>query len=339
MKSTRIVLAALVAPALLLAAGCAKKATQSEQSAQTAVPVDEGAQLFEEGKYDEARTYYRGVLQTDSTDVDAVVYLGRIALRQDDYDGAIQWMEEALVLAPDSSNVHFWAATAYVVKLQRKNAFELLDKVKTHINTAVDLDSTNVEARMFLAGFLLNAPPFAGGSVDKAKEQADIIVRYDPYRGQMFWAEIYKKEKNFDEAARAYETAAAADPDSPDPYYQLGMMYQGNEAYDEAFAAFEKALTVDPEATNSLYQIGRTGVISGENLDRAVSALEQYLQTAPPAGQPTLANAHWRLGMCYELKGDLEKARLEFEAALALNPEDENAKKSLDNLGKPEGQE
>ena len=95
-------------------------------------------------------------------------------------------------------------------------------------------------------------------------------------------------------------------------------------------------LTVDPEATNALYQIGRTGVISGENLDRAIAALQQYLTTEPPAGQPTLANAHWRLGMCYELKGELDKARSEFEAALALNPNDESAQKSLDNLGKPE---
>jgi tetratricopeptide (TPR) repeat protein len=339
MKSERIVAAALLALAMFLAGGCAKKATQSEQPAQSAEPVDEGAQLFEDGKYDEARAYYSDLLQTDSTDVDATVYMGRIALRQDDYDSAIEWIEKALALAPDSSKVHYWAATAYVVKVQRENAFPLVDKVKTHINTAVELDSANVDARMFLAGFLLNAPPMVGGSVDKAKEQADIIVDYDPYRGQLFWAEIFKKEKNYDEAARAYEAAAAADPESPDPYYFLGMMYQGNEAFDEALAAFEKALTVDPEATNALYQIGRTGVLSGENLDRAIAALEQYLETEPQPGQPTLANAHWRLGMCYEHKGDLEKARSEFEAALALNPEDENAKKSLDNLGKPKGEE
>ena len=80
--------------------------------------------LTAEGKYEEAREYYEGVLMSDSTDVDAVVYLGRIALRQDDYDGAIEWMEKALAMAPDSSNVHYWAATAYVVKLQREQATE-----------------------------------------------------------------------------------------------------------------------------------------------------------------------------------------------------------------------
>jgi tetratricopeptide (TPR) repeat protein len=38
--------------------------------------------------------------------------------------------------------------------------------------------------------------------------------------------------------------------------------------------------------------------------------------------------------MLYELKGDLDAARKEFEAALELNPDDENAKKSLEELGK-----
>jgi tetratricopeptide (TPR) repeat protein len=321
---------------LLFAGGCAKKSTQSEAPAAPGDPVEEGAQLFDEGKYDEARAYYGEVLQADSTDVDAIVYMARIALRQDDRDDAVEWMEKALVLAPDRSNVQYWAATAYVVKLQKDNAFQLVDKVKTHINKAVELDSTNVDARMFLAGFLLNAPPMVGGSVDEAREQADIIVKYDPYRGNLFWAEIHKKEKHFDKAARSYEAAAAAEPEKADPYYYLGMMYQGNERYDEAFAAFEKAVAVDPGATNALYQIGRTGVLSGENLDRAVAALKQYLETEPPPGQPTPANAHWRLGMCYELMGDLEKARAEFEAALALDPDDENAKESLENLGKPE---
>ena len=328
MKSTMLALLVLVS---LLAVGCAKKATLP---AETAEPVDEGRMLFEEGKYEEAQAYYQGVLQNDSTDVDAIVYMGRIALRQDDYDGAIQWMEKALALAPDSSNVHYWAATAYVVKLQRENAFMLVEKVRSHIDTAVELDSTNVDARMFLAGFLLNAPPIAGGSVEKAKEQADIIVGLDPFRGQLFWAEVYKKEKKFDEAALAYEAAAKADPDDSTPYYQLGMMHQVNEKFDEAFAAFEKALTVDPDAIASLYQVGRTGVKSGRNLDRAIEALEQYLLTEPPPGQPTLGNAHWRLGQLYELKGDLDRARREFEAALALDPDDENAKKSLENLAK-----
>ena len=334
MKLTKFAVALAAAVALMVVVGCSKKAAQTESAAVVEDDAKTGAEWFEEGNNEEAGAYFEGVLQEDSTDVDALVYMSRIALRTDEYDAAIEWIEKALALAPDSSNVHYWAATAYVVKVQRENAFQLVSKVKTHIDTAVELDPSNVEARMFLAGFLLNAPPMVGGSPEKASEQADIIVELDPFRGHIFWAEIHKKDKSWDEAAADYQAAAAADPESAIPWYSLGMMYQGAENYDGAFTAFEKALEVDPEATNSLYQIGRTSVISGGlNMDRSIAALKEYLGTSPPAGQPTLANAHWRLGMLYELKGDLDMARAEFQAALALNPEDENARKSLENLG------
>jgi len=329
--------ALIVLVLIVAAAGCAKKQTAPPVSTAEQAPA--GEQMFEDGEYDEARTYYQGVVAKDSTDVSALIYLTRIALRQDDHNTAIEWVDKALELAPDSSSVHYWAATAYVVKLQKEQAYQLLTTVRSNIDQAVELDSTNVDARMFLAGFLLNAPPMAGGSIAKSKEQADIIVGLAPYRGQFFWAQIYMKEKKWDEAAQAYAAASAIKPDNPDPHYQLGMMYQSAERYDEAFAAFEKAIEVDPNATSALYQIGRTGVLAGENLDRSIAALKQYLETEPPSGQPTLGNAHWRLGMLYELKGDLEAARNEFEAALALNPDDENAKKALEQLGAEKSEE
>jgi tetratricopeptide (TPR) repeat protein len=304
--------------------GCAKK--------QTVPAVDPGVQMFEDGKFEEARTYYEGVLARDTTDVDAMLYLGRIDLNQQDYDGAIDWMERALEIAPDSSNVHYWAATAYVAKLQNEQAYMLIDKVRTHIEKAVELNPANVDARMFLAGFYMQAPPMVGGSMDKAREQAQLILEYDEFRGRMFMAELHKHEKKFDEAAAAYEAASRADPTSAAPYYSLGMMYQANEAYEDAFAAFEKAVEVDPGATHALYQIGRTGAMSETNLDRAIECLQMYLQNKPARGAPTWANAHWRLGMLYDIKGDKAAARKEFEAALALDPDDENAKEALEKL-------
>jgi len=325
MKLRKWVFVALAAS--LVVVGCAKK--------QTAPPVDPGVQLFEDGKFDEASVYYESVLAEDPADLDAVLYMGRIALNQNNYDGAIDWMEKALEMAPDSSNVHYWAATAYVAKVQNEQAYMLVGKVKTHIEKAVELDPANVDARMFLAGFYMNAPPMVGGSMDKAKEQAELIVEYDPFRGQLFKAALFQKEKKFDEAAQAYAAASAVDPESPTPHYSLGMMYQTNKEYDAAFAAFEKAVAVDPDETKALYQIGRTGVMSEQNTGRAIECLKAYLQSEPGPGSPTRGNAHWRLGMLYEIKGDTAAARKEYEAALALDPNDENAKKALEKLDAP----
>jgi Flp pilus assembly protein TadD len=43
----------------------------------------------------------------------------------------------------------------------------------------------------------------------------------------------------------------------------------------------------------------------------------------------TLAGAHHRLGMIYEQQGKKDQARAEYNKALAIDPNSENAKKSL----------
>jgi tetratricopeptide (TPR) repeat protein len=320
--------AGLLLVAAAVAAGCAKK--------QTAPPVDPGVEMFEAGEYDAARAHYEGKLTQNPADLDATIYMGRIALRQEDLDGAVEWMEKGLELAPDSAKTHYWAATAYVVKVQRQQDVALVSKVKSHIEKAVELDPNYVDARMFLAGFLMNAPPFVGGDMEKAREQAAILVEQAPFRGNMFLAELHKKEKKYDEAAEAFAAAAVVDPTSADPWHALGIMHQNNKEWDQAFEAFEKAIATDPKSYGSLYQIGRTGVFSEQNTDRSIEALRQYLAIEPAEGQPTWANARWRLGLLYEIKGDVAAARAEYDAALELNPDDENVQKELKRLDEAE---
>ena len=84
----------------------------------------------------------------------------------------------------------------------------------------------------------------------------------------------------------------------------------------------------------SLYQIGRTGVFSGEKLERAKAALEDYITREPdPKKLPSVAHARWRLGMLYEKLGRKDLARREYETALKLDSQLEQAREALENLG------
>jgi tetratricopeptide (TPR) repeat protein len=67
-------------------------------------------------------------------------------------------------------------------------------------------------------------------------------------------------------------------------------------------------------------------------IDRGMECLKKYLQHEPEEGQPTLANAHWRLGLIYEHKGDKESAKKEYEAALKLDSDYQAAKEALEKL-------
>ncbi len=321
--SKRFFIYCLVAVFLVLAfSSCATKKLS---------PMELGIQSFEAQEYEAAKTQFETVLAAEESNHQAVYYLGRIALQNGDLDASVEHLEKAVSLADTSSQCHFMLGVAYAQKVQ-KGAFQLAPKILSEFEKAVELDGNNLEARMGLAQFYLNAPPFAGGSETKAKEQIDAIQKIDPVKGHLFTAQVQAAENKYDEAEASFEAAAELEPKNPDIYFQLGMMHQAAKNYPAAFEGLEKALEIDPGYMNGLYQIARTAIFSGENLERGVECLNTYLKNKPAPGQPTLAHAHWRLGMVYEKMGNTEMAKKEYKVALELNPDIKEAREALEKL-------
>jgi len=254
-----------------------------------------------------------------------------------DWDGAIDSFEKAVKLDESDSMYHTWLGRAYIAKLQTVSFFEkgvLSGRALEHLQKAVKLDPSNVEARVTLAGYYLNAPSIAGGSKKKARQQAEEIVKYDEVRGNWILAGVLIKDEKYDEAIETLESCIKAQPENIEYRYRLAMAYQQMERYDETFAEFEEVFEIDPNAAGALYQMGRTAVFSATNLDRGIECLERYLTLEVPPGYPGHDAAHWRMGMLYEHKGDAVRAKEEFETAVSLNPDEENYRKALNELAK-----
>ena len=171
-----------------------------------------------------------------------------------------------------------------------------------------------------------------GGSVEKARAQAEEIRKLDALRGTLSYAAIAEDRKDKAGAEREYRSAVAAFPESLSARYQLGLFLTRGERYDEAFATFDTILALRPDEVNALYHIGRTGALSGQQLDRAERALTDYLALPPRENSPRPAGAHWRLGMVYEKQGRKDEAAEEYRQALALDPKFDEAKKALAKL-------
>ena len=328
MKATTLLCVLAVAIVVAGSAGCGGGRSVSE--------VSRGVELFEARDYDAARAWYEAELAATPDDAEPSYFLGRIAIAQERHDDALAQLEHAVELAPDSSDYYFWLAVAYANKVNATQDFmekgALAPKMKSAIETAVDLDPDNLAAREFLAQYLFNAPPMVGGSAEKGMEQIEEIKSRDPKRGHLFAARVYLAKKNLTQAEAEIKEAVKIAPDDSDVHYQLGRFYQDTEDYINAFAAFQKALDVDPDHMGALYQIGRTAVFSGVELDFGIECLKRYLKNEPGPNEPTHAHAHWRLGMIYEKQGDTDGARAEYEKALALDPDNEQAKEALDAL-------
>lgn len=143
---------------------------------------------------------------------------------------------------------------------------------------------------------------------------------------------IHRVQKDVAAAEREYRSALAQHPDSVTVLTSLGGLLTAAERYDEAMELTAAYLRRRPTDMAALYQLGRIGALSGKRLDRAEEALRTYLRHTPKAGAPSLAAAHWRLGMIQEKRGDGVRARQEYEAALRLDPKFAGARAALSKL-------
>ena len=266
------------------------------------------------------------------TDARQAYERGRAAFRAEHYEEAAREFERAAELDPESSLYHTWRGNAYGMRALDTNPIHqatLARKAKAAFDQAVQLDPNNLNARESLARFYSIAPAILGGSRTKAVQQIEEIRQRNPYRGTMLLAELHSSENRLAEAARLYFEVVEAHPDSLAPLQSLGRLYQEAQQWENAFTIYDRILLQAPGNPTALYQTGRTAAISGERLERGEEALRDYLDYPPAPDQPSHAAAHWRLGLIYEERGDPVRARQEYEAALRLDPEFEEAQEAL----------
>ena len=294
--------------------------------------TEDAVRLFEARRLADARPLLEAAIKEDLSDARAAFYFGRVLLEANELESAVAWMEKATSLDAGRAEYHLWLGRAYGAKAMRASVLQqasLAGKVKRQFERASELDPDNLEARFGLIEFYLRAPGLMGGSVAKAKEQAAEVRRRDSLQGHRAAARVAEHEKRFDAALEEYSAAARAFAENPEPQYWLGRYHERRKDYARAFGVYEGILEKWPEELHACYQIGRIAAVSGERLDRGTECLKIYLTHSPKPEEPSLASAHYRLGLLYEKKGAKDLARSEYTAALDLDPSLQEARKTL----------
>jgi uncharacterized protein HemY len=85
-------------------------------NSQTNNDITTGIQLFETKKFPEAKKYFESYTNNNKNDPVAASYLGRIFLREENYEKAITWLEKAIKLDENNSDYHLWLGRAYGIK-------------------------------------------------------------------------------------------------------------------------------------------------------------------------------------------------------------------------------
>jgi len=246
----------------------------------------------------------------------------------------------------------------------------LARRFKREAELALQLDPNNADANEDLMEFNLDAPGLVGGDKKKAAELADRMVRINPVRGYLMKVEFATHEKHTAEVEPLLQQAIAADPKNYFARIQAANFYlsKGGASLTQAEEQAKQAIRIDPgraggytalatvyvqqgrwkdldslledaqrEVPDDLapfYQAAKSILTGNQNqeLPRAEKYMRAYLSQPPEGDEPSLAAAHWRLGLILEKEGHKDQAKQEIQEAVRLEPAFEPAKKDLKRL-------
>ena len=215
------------------------------------------------------------------------------------YVGLIVFAVAALAAEPAAE--HYRTARDYMSEAKHSsNAVRLTYlgwMIGDELEEAVRLDPNLLDARLDLVRYYVVAPRIVGGSLKKARAQANEIAKRDAALGAFARGYIDYRLKSYGPARQKLRDAArlAKTPQTKAlALTWLGWLSQETQQYDAAFAAFDEVMATDPVRVDALYEIGRTAVFARREVERGENALRKYLAAKRTEEMPSEEEA-WKL--------------------------------------------
>ncbi len=340
---------ALLIVAGLLGCGSGNGSSLPQPPAAPVAPLptsteEEITGLLEQGEFAGAEARLRGLLEASPGSAELCTLLCETLRLSGAFDEAVEWGERAVANAPQSSRAQHQYARALAETMRTGGMLGALGKLgpfKSALETAIELDPTNLDARIDQVAFLLLAPGIAGGDDERGLTLAREVAELDPERGipLVMWG--LREDDRVDEAIAAGRAAVDELPQSAYLKLNLARLLTEEERSEEADRLLAEILETGRSSGKNetyyaaLYQYGKLRVAEERDAAEAATAFEEYLAEAPPRGDdlPGHAGAAWRLGQARELAGDREAAREAYRLALEHDADFENASEALEELG------
>jgi tetratricopeptide (TPR) repeat protein len=284
-------------------------------------------QLLSRGRVNEAIS-----VLSNRGDPESFNLLSRAYYAMERWDDAVKWGERATAVRPQDAGYHLWLARAYGRKAGDANplaAAGVARKAKNEFERAVQLDPTNVEARSDLSRYYTEAPAIMGGGLDKAREQAAEVSKYDAAEAHAMLAQVAAKEKRYDEAETQFRSAIKAAQNPAQYWVQLADFYRLRGRFDDVQKTVVTATAQPGSSADVYFDAANELYLSGRDFPQAVLYLQKYLDSGGLMEDAPAFQAHYLLGQVYEKMGRGSAAMSEYEASLALASGFDRARKAL----------
>ncbi|MBS1984551.1 MAG: tetratricopeptide repeat protein [Bdellovibrionales bacterium] len=313
-----------------------------------------GQLLLENNDYAKSLQAFLNYERLDPQDLNNKVKIGLLYVEAKQMDLAEKKFREVLTASPDSENVRFYLASVF--EESKKYADALREYEKMPESSKLYLEALRRRAWVYQkmgkvdAGVALieKALPTVAGDDARLEELTEMAVNY------------YAANKRESQAASLLDQALERAPDSERLLYSKGVLLEHQGRPEEAVQSMQQVLKHNPDHAAALNFIGFSWADRNTNLPQAEQLIRRalklrpddafitdslgwvlyrrgryleamkYLQIAQPkAPQEAVIADH--LGDVLVKLGRLAEAKAQYEKALALGPEKESDKKSIES--------
>lgn len=269
------------------------------------------------GQVDKAIKEYKQALRTDKENTVIHLNLAVSYIRDNQIDNAIDELNVTAQLDPEAVEPH--AILAFLYSLQSK-AEAANQEYEIALKNASKLNPENKEIYKNLIVLYLQE-----GKFQAAEEMCKVVLDVSKDDAQIYFylANIYERIKTPKDTEEALRKAIELDPDYHEALNYLGYFYiEENKNLEEARGMIEKALKAEPDNGAYLDSLGWY-YFKKDKLDKAI----EILSKASLLLEDAVIFDH--LGDAYFKAGDTEKAKLNWQKSLEIEPEQDKVKEKL----------
>lgn len=266
-----------------------------------------------DGKREEAFSLYQKALEIDPTSSAALFGISKYYLAKQQTDRAFEAMKKAVDNAPDVSEYKLLLASIYRQENRFGEAIAIYEEL-------VEKDPGNTELNYYLSELYIRL-----GAFDKAIVSLDNIENTIGTRESISFQKLklMLATEKYEDAIAQLKKMTERFPGNASYYVMLGDVYREMKKDDEALKYYEKAKAIDPY--DPLYAMSMLDYYQSKQDTEAMNALFEELDSND-ALEPELAHIYARYLIN---QGKEEKAKLQYEKIVNMDPEDYEAWRSL----------
>jgi tetratricopeptide (TPR) repeat protein len=270
-------------------------------------------------------------------------------LQNKDLDKAMTDANKAVILDPKTSGYYLTLSDVYfaggkITKCQDaitkaceinpedKDAFLKLaelfyymkDYKKTFENTSKALKIDNLSAKAdFINGMALKD---VGDTLKAVKSFERAIEKDQQYFHAYMQLGLLYSAKHSRLAIDYFNNALNLNPKSIEALYALAFFYQENGDYNKAIEKYTMITQIDPKYKQAYYNLGYIHLVYLQVYDVAIKHFTAALQI-----DPNYPEALYNRGYCYELLGNINFARADYQQALKVKT---NYQRAIDGMNR-----